>query len=220
MRKTAAIALIIVICFLLVSCGAEEDTGISAGVIESYKAQIAELEERIIKLNEEIAVKDSLIEELSQDEKIVKDQESRKQAVEGYYSELEKALEFNGGQQAYTQQGPLNGNYSIDRGLETLDKIKSALDSFAAMTSLVRERELLGDEELRAIGNTGESIQFAEFYNMPLRVKGQLMEQNYIIKALDLRRVLALYELGRAEKKEVDQKYEAYVKARTGTRSS
>ena len=49
---------------------------------------------------------------------------------------------------------------------------------------------------------------------MPIRVKGQLMEQNYIIKALDLRRVLALYELGRVERKELDAKYDAFLNAR------
>ncbi|NLW03250.1 MAG: hypothetical protein GX027_08305 [Clostridiaceae bacterium] len=214
MKKTAAIVLLLVICFLLVSCGGQEDAGISAETIEAYKEQIANLEARIIKLNEEIAVKDSLIEELSQDERLVKEQASRKQDAESYYKELERSLNFNGGSQAYTQQGPLNGNYSIDRGLQTLDKVSSALDSFAAMTAMVKERGLLDEDELNTIGNTDESTQFAEFYNMPVRIKGQLMEQNYIIKALDLRRVLALYELGRAEKKEVDLKYNAFLDAR------
>ncbi|HOQ76843.1 MAG TPA: hypothetical protein PK369_09790 [Thermoclostridium sp.] len=214
MKKITAIVLALAACFLLASCGNEEDTGISAETIEAYKAQITQLEERIIKLNEEIAVKDSLIEELIQDERQVEDQLARRQAVDSYYSELEKSPSFNGGPQAYTLQGPLSGNYSIDRGLQTLDKIKSALDSFTAMTALVRERSLLDEDELRAIGNTGESIQYAEFYNMPVRIKGQIMEQNYIIKALDLRRVLALYELGRVEKEEVDIKYKAFLEAR------
>ena len=142
------------------------------------------------------------------------DQASRKQVAEGYYNELERALNFKGGYQSYTQQGPLNGNYSIERGLQTLDKIKSALDSFSAMTSLVKGRGLLDEDELNAIGNSDETTQFAEFYNMPIRVKGQLMEQNYIIKALDLRRVLALYELGRVERKELDAKYDAFLYAR------
>ena len=51
MKKTAAIVLLLVICFLLVSCGGQEDAGISAETIEAYKEQIANLEARIIKLN-------------------------------------------------------------------------------------------------------------------------------------------------------------------------
>ena len=57
MKKTAAIVLLLVICFLLVSCGGQEDAGISAETIEAYKEQIANLEARIIKLKEEIAVR-------------------------------------------------------------------------------------------------------------------------------------------------------------------
>lgn len=213
MRKAAAIIVSIGICLVLASCGEDENTGISAE-IESYKAQIADLEETVIKLKEEIAVKDSLIEELRQDEKQVKEQESRKQETEDYYAELEKALNFKSGHQAYTQQGPLNGNYSIDRGLQTLDKIQSALDSFADMTALVKERSLLTEEELNAIGYTGEDLQNAEFHNMIIRIKGQMLEQNYIIKALELRRILALYELGRVERTELDSRYEAFLDAR------
>lgn len=213
MKKVAIMILLLVICLLMLSCGEEADIDISAE-IEVYKAQIANLEEIVIKLNEEITVKDSLIEELRKDEKQIKDQESRKQVTGSYYNELERALNFKGGYQSYTQQGPLNGNYSIERGLQTLDKIKSALDSFSAMTSLVKGRGLLDEDELNAIGNSDETTQFAEFYNMPICVKGQLMEQNYIIKALDLRRVLALYELGRVERKELDAKYDAFLYAR------
>lgn len=213
MKKAAAIILSTAIGLVLASCGKEMDIGLSAE-IETYKAQIASLEESVIKLNEEIAVKDSLIEELLQDERLVKDQVSRKQVTSSYYKELDKSLIFQGGQPAYTQQGPLNGNYSIDRGLQTLEKIKSALSSFSAMTAMVRERGLLDDAELDAIGNTGETTQFVEFYNMPIRVAGQLLEQNYIIKSLDLRRVLALYELGTAEQKDLDTKYKAFLDAR------
>ncbi|SHJ49531.1 hypothetical protein SAMN05444373_106111 [Thermoclostridium caenicola] len=213
MRKAAAIIASIGICLVLASCGEEPNTGISAE-IEGYKAQIASLEETVIKLKEEIAVKDSLIEELRQDERFVRDQVSRKQETESYYGELEKAISFMSGRQAYTQQGPLNGSYSVDRGLQTLDKIKSALESFSDMTALVKEGGLLTEEELNAIGNTDETIQNVEFHNMIIRIKGQMLEQNYIIKALDLRRALVLYELGRAERKELDARYEAFLNAR------
>lgn len=213
MKKFTSVAVLLIIGMLLVSCGQESDAEKSAE-IEAYKAQIAGLEEKIIKLNEEIAVKDSLIEELREAERKVKDQESRKKETENYYRELEKDISFSNGYQAYTQQGPFNGNYSPDRGLDTLDKIRSALNSFSTMTSLVKDRRLLDDEEIEAIGNTDDEMQLVEFYNMPIRVKGQLLEQNYIIKALDLRRVLALYELGRANLDEVDAKLEAFRKAR------
>lgn len=213
MRRAAIIIATIGICLVLASCGEDEHTGISAE-IEGYKAQIADLEATVIKLKEEIAVKDSLIEELRQDEKQVKELGSRKQETETYYAELEKSLNFMSGRQAYTQQGPLNGNYSIERGLMTLDKLKSALSSFSDMTALVKERSLLTEEELSAIGNTGEDIQNAEFHNMIIRIKGQMLEQNYIIKALELRRVLALYELGRVERTELDSRYEAFLDAR------
>ena len=213
MRKKAVIALLLAAGLLLASCGEDRETDNSAQ-IEAYKAQIASLEEKIIKLNEEIAGKDSLIEELSQDEKTVNEQESRKKETESYYSELEKGISFNGGYQAYTQQGPFTGSYSIERGLQTLDKISSVLGSFASLTSIVKDRGLIDEEELNVIGNTDDNTQLVEFYNMPIRLKGQMLEMNYIIKSLDMRRVLALYELGRVDKREVESKFEAYKSAK------
>ena len=59
----------------MLSCGEEADIDISAEQV--YKAQIANLEEIVIKLNEEITVADSLIEELRKDEKQIKDQNSK-----------------------------------------------------------------------------------------------------------------------------------------------
>lgn len=213
MKKAAAVILSLIMGLILVSCGKEEDASLPAE-IEGYKAEIARLEEENIKLKEEISVKESLIKELRRDEDQIEAQATRKQQIKSYYDELGKSFSFMSGNQAYTQQGPFDGGYSVDRGLQTLDKIQSALDSFTDMTALVRERSLLEEEELGSVGNTDEATQIIDFFNMIIRVKGQMMEQNFIIKDLDLRRALALYELGKVERKEVEAKYDDYLDAR------
>lgn len=210
--------LILFTCLLLTSCSSNPETDFSKEITQ-YQNEIARLEESVIKLTEEISVKDQLIDELRLDEKEVKGLAARKLDTERYNKELLTPVKQNFEDHSYNFYGPLSGGYTISSSLEGIKKIRSALISFTRLTEMVRTGEHLTDEDLAMIGNTDGTYQMIEFTNTPTDIESQLIEQNYIIKMIDLKYAIAQYELGRIEKKELDMRFNRYLDGKEQTQN-
>lgn len=93
----------------------------------------------------------------------------------------------------------MNERFSVRQSLESLVRIKSALDSFRKLTEATAES--LPKRKLDEIGNTNWEMQNLGFVNHVETVRGTLLKQEYLLKKL-------AYELAERKSKsgEISQK--------------
>lgn len=113
---------------------------------------------------------------------------------------------------AFNLSSDLDGTYSVQESLERVEQVRGFLKSFVDLTE--KSRRYLSQPELDKIGNTSWEIQALGFANIPLTIEGALRDQNYIIKKLDLGLAIKRFELGEIELKELQEKAEAFQKAK------
>lgn len=104
-----------------------------------------------------------------------------------------------------------NERLSTKSSLESLARIKSALESFRKLTKEVTGK--IPKEKLAEIGNTSWDMQNLGFVNHVEAIKGTLLKQEYIIKKLTYELAQRKVKSGEMSQREVVEIQREYEKA-------
>jgi hypothetical protein len=104
-----------------------------------------------------------------------------------------------------------NERFSTENSLESLGKIRSALESFKMLTKATDGN--VEKEILKNIGNTGWEIQNLGFVNWSGAIEGTLYKNDYIIKQLQYELTLEKVKSGRLTNADLEKSENAYKQA-------